>query len=132
MDYTQKAVERFYNDNYAVRTTGIKIDFADKNFAKCSLQINDSHLNTSGFVMGGAIFTLADYAFGVAANIDCTSTVTLTSTINFVAPTKGPMLYAEARCIKSGRNICFFEVTVTDDSGKVIASLLSNGFRNNK
>ena len=129
MDYTQNAKDRFYNDIYAVETTGIRIEEARPNYSNCSLKIDRRHFNTNGYVMGGAIFTLADYAFGVAVNVEDPSTVSLTSTINFMRPTKGPILYAEAKCIKSGRSISFFEVTITDDEGKIIATVAANGFR---
>ncbi len=132
MNYTKQSIERFSKDNYAISTTGVKIDYADVNYAKCSLEVNDRHSNIYGFVMGGAIFTLADCTFGVAANVDASSTVTLSSTINYLSPTKGPKLFAEAKCIKSGHNVCFYEVTVTDSSEKIIATLVVNGFKNNK
>lgn len=129
MDYTQLAKDCFYKDIFAVETTGVMIEEARPNYSRCSLLIDERHFNVSGNVMGGAIFTLADYAFGVAANIENPSAVSLTSTINFIRPTKGPVLYAEAKCIKSGRSITFFDVTVTDGEGNIIASVLANGFR---
>lgn len=129
MDYTQQAKDKFYNDIYAVRTTGVRIEEAAPNYSRCSMEIDERHYNTNGDVMGGAIFTLADYAFGVASNTGNQPTVSLTGTINFIRPTRGPVLYAEAKCIKSGRSITFFEITVTDGEGNIVASLLSNGFR---
>lgn len=129
MDYTEQARERFSSDIYAVNTTGIIIEEADVDYAKCSLKIDSRHFNVDGNVMGGAIFTLADYAFGVAANSGNPQTVSLSGMINFMRATKGPVLYAEARCIKSGRSIAFFEITVTDDKENVIATVLANGFR---
>ena len=129
MNYKEMAIERFSSDNYAVSTTGIKIEEVDENYAKCSLKIDSRHFNSSGNVMGGAIFTLVDYAFGVAANTTNPQTVTLSGSINYVRPTTGPMLYAEAKCIKSGRCISFFEVSVTDEEGNVIATALTNGFQ---
>ena len=129
MDYKQYAEEHFLNDIYAVETTGVKVEDAGVDYARCSLKIDRRHFNVDGNVMGGAIFTLADYTFGVAANIGKAQTVSLSSTINFIRATKGPVLYAEARCIKSGRNIGFFEIMVTDGVGNIIAMVLSNGFR---
>jgi acyl-CoA thioesterase len=32
------------------------------------MKINETHLNAVGVVQGGAIFTLADFAFAVASN----------------------------------------------------------------
>jgi len=129
MDYTEHARERFSSDIYAVNTTGIKIEEADIDYARCSLQIDERHFNVDGNVMGGAIFTLADYAFGIASNSGNPQTVSLSSMINFMRATKGPVLYAEAKCIKSGRSIAFFEITVTDDMENLIATVLANGFR---
>ncbi len=129
MDYTEKAREMFSSDIYAVETTGVKIEEVRPNYCKCSLWTDRRHYNVNGNVMGGAIFTLADYAFGVAANIENPSAVSLTSTINFIRPTKGPVLYAEAKCIKNGRSIAFFDVIVTDSDGNIIASVIANGFR---
>ena len=129
MDYTQLAKDCFYKDIFAVETTGVRIEEARPNYSRCSLKIDERHFNVSGNVMGGAIFTLADYAFGVAVNTGDPSSVSLSSTINFIRPTKGPVLYAEAKCIKRGRSITFFDVTVTDDDGNIIATVIANGFR---
>lgn len=128
MNYTDIARERFYCDNYAVKTSGIKIEKADIGYAECSMEIDDRHYNSDGNVMGGAIFTLADYTFGVAANTDKPQTVSLSSTINFMRGTKGPVLFAKAHCQKSGKTICFYEVTVTDSQENTIAVIQSNGF----
>lgn len=129
MDYTKMAIETFSDDVYAVQTTGVRIVAADVNYAKCSLKIDERHYNVDGNVMGGAIFTLADYAFGVASNTGNPQTVSLSGAINFMRPTKGPILYAEAKCIKNGRSITFFDVVVTDDDGNIIATVLANGYR---
>lgn len=129
MDSTQYAREHFSGDRYAVSATGVKIERADTDYALCSLEIRDCHLNLNNTVMGGAIFTLADYTFGVAANMGGQDTVSLSCNINYLNATIGPKLFAEAKCIKSGRSICFFTITVTEESGKVVATMEANGFR---
>lgn len=129
MDYTQWAIDSFSGDRYSVDTTGIKIEKVEELYARCSLTIEDKHLNKNNSVMGGAIFTLADYTFGVAANTPNTNCVSLSAHINFMRGTTGPVLYSEARCIKDGRNVCFFEVTITDSTGKTVAVVTVDGFR---
>ncbi len=129
MDYKQQAIERFSNDLYATKTTGITIEEVDINYAKCSLLVYENHLNAAGFVMGGAIFTLADFAFAVASNMNQELTVSLTSQINYVNATKGPVLFAEARCIKNTKRICFYEITVSDDGGNLVATVATSGYR---
>ncbi|NLI90839.1 MAG: PaaI family thioesterase [Peptococcaceae bacterium] len=129
MDYKQLAIERFSNDLYATKTTGIIIEEVDVNCAKCSLSINENHLNAAGFVMGGAIFTLADFVFAIAANCENELTVSLSSQINYISATKGPILFAEAKCVKNAKNICFYDITVNDDKGNLVASVSTTGYR---
>lgn len=131
MDYKEEANKKFSKDVYAIETTGVVIEDVGENYARCSLKVNESHMNAQGFVMGGAIFTLADFTFAVAANINKVPTVSLSSTINYINAAKGPVLYAEAKCVKDGRNVCFFEVVVKNSSEKVIATISTNGFRKN-
>ena len=59
--------ERFSHDRFAT-VNGAVIEEIAEGYAKCSMQINNDHKNALGAVMGGAIFTLADFAFAVAAN----------------------------------------------------------------
>lgn len=132
MDYTQYAKDNFSRDRYAIDLTGVKIEEASEGYSRCSMVVEDKHLNNNDKVMGGAIYTLADYAFGVAANTPLSNCVSLNATINFLRSTTGPILYAEARCIKNGRSICFYDVTVTDGEGAVVATISADGFRSNK
>lgn len=129
MDYKQEAIKRFSDDLYATEVTGIVIEDVHPDYAKCSLEIIGKHLNAAGFVMGGAIFTLADFAFAVASNCGHELTVTLSSNINYINGTKGPNLYAEAKCIKSSERICFYDIEVSDDGGNLVASISTTGYR---
>lgn len=131
-ELTLKEREIFANDLYATRTSGIIIDKAEIGHSLCSMQITEGHLNAAGYVMGGAIFTLADFAFGVAANTEKPVTVTLSSNIQFISAAKCSKLFADAKCVKEGRSIVFYDVNITDDSGKTIATASCSGFRSEK
>ena len=89
------ANERFGNDVFATQTTGIEIVAADIHYAKCRLQVDGRHRNAMGAVMGGVIYTLADFAFAIAANMDELDTVSLTSNVAFLGQPKGDTLFAE-------------------------------------
>ena len=79
--------------------------------------------------MGGAIFTLADFAFAVAANWNKPNLhVTLNSQITYLGTAKGKRLIAEARMVKEGRSTCYCVVDVKDDLGHAVAQITSNGF----
>ena len=119
----------FSKDIYALETTGIEIDEVRDGYSKVSLKLDRRHENAGGKVMGGVYYTIADIAFGVAANFDREPTVTLDSQITFLTPAEGTVLYAEAKEIRSGIHTCCYEVTVTDDLGTKCAISLFNGFK---
>jgi len=129
MDYTQKAKDFFKADIYAVETTGIEILEVKPNYAKCRLAITPKHLNAANTVMGGAIFTLADFTFAVAANSGGVMTQSLTAQIAYLNVAKGQTLFAEANCVKDGKSTCYFIVDVTDELGTKVASVSATGFR---
>lgn len=122
-----KAIQTFGHDRFATEAAGIKIVDVDQNYAKCELVIDGIHCNAMGAVMGGAIFTLADFCFAVAANCMELSTVSVSSNINFINVAKGSRLIAEAKCIKSGRKTSFFRISVTDELGTNVAEVTTTG-----
>lgn len=122
----------FKADRFAMKTTGIEVSDVGPNYAKCTLKIDERHLNAAGFVMGGAIFTLADFTFALASNPEGQWTVSVSSTIEYINATKGPELECEAKCLKNGRTACFFEMTITEKAesgGKLIARVITNGMK---
>ncbi|MCR5267341.1 MAG: PaaI family thioesterase [Lachnospiraceae bacterium] len=123
-----KARKMFEKDRYATVLTGAVIEEIGENYAKCSMVITENHRNAYGSVMGGSIYTLADFAFAVASNFnkDC-ATVSVVGQASFMSASKGSVLFASARLIKDGRTNCFYSVDVTDDLGKLIAVVTFNG-----
>ncbi|MCR4798016.1 MAG: PaaI family thioesterase [Lachnospiraceae bacterium] len=118
----------FAKDIYATELSGAVIDEIGEDYAKCSMKLSEKHKNAYGGVMGGAIYTLADFAFAVASNYGKDmATVSLVGQASFMSATKGTELFAEARMIKDGKRNAFFEVTVTDDLGKLIAVVSFTG-----
>ena len=122
---------RFAADRFATEAAGIAIDEAREGYAKCSMELRPVHRNAAGAVMGGAIFTLADFCFAVAANGAASPkgvAVSLSSSISFLSGAKGDKLIGEAECAKSGRSACFYTVTIEDDLGTKVAIVTANGF----
>ena len=128
MDKTEQAREFFKNDIYAHELTGIEIVEAREGYAKCSLKIEDKHKNALGHVMGGVFFTMADYAFAIAANLGQPTTVTQTSQIMYLSAVKGSTLYAETERIKAGKRTCFYKIMISDDTGTDIAYVTTTGY----
>lgn len=118
----------FRQDRFATEAAGIEIEAVGENWARCSFVIEPKHRNAAGAVMGGAIFTLADFAFAVASNAGTMSTVSLASQITFLSAARGVRLIAEARCVKAGRTTCFYAIEIRDDLDNLVASVTTNGF----
>lgn len=119
------AKDRFATDNGAV------IEQVGENSATVSMEIKEHHRNAVGIVMGGAIFTLADFAFAVASNHEDPGTVSLSANITFLKASKGNKLIAKAECVRNGRTTCYYRVTVTDDTGTLIAEVTTSGYKTN-
>lgn len=113
----------FNNDKFATRAAQCRIVEGRKGHAVCEMELTDNHCNAMGNVMGGAIFTLADFALAIAGNTGQPPTVSVSHSIDFFRSTKGTKLIATCRCDKEGKNLAFFTVDVTDDLGKDIARM---------
>ena len=119
----------FAGDRFATETTGCEIVSAEPGRAVCSMAVRPGLLNANFVPMGGAIFTLADFAFAVAANGHSTRvTVTQQVSVTFHSASRGKVLTAEAACIRAGHRTCLYTVDVTDDLGAQVAHLTINGF----
>ncbi len=120
--------EFFKNDIFATKLLNAKILEANNDYAKCFFEITADHKNAKGVVMGGAIFSLADFTFAVATNQhEEYYTVSTTSNINFIRPAFNGKLTAEAIKIKDGKTICFYEISVYDDTNILIAKVNMTG-----
>ena len=129
-EYAEKLEEVravFMGDKFATEN-GMIIEEIGDHYAKCSVELQDIHRNAMGGVMGGVHFTLADFAFAVAANWQHMGTVALSTDIAFIGAVKGTKLTAEAELIKDGRTVCCYHVTVTDDLGNIAADVKTVGF----
>lgn len=125
----ERARALFHSTVYATEVTGCVIEDVRPDYVRCTMNIEPKHMNTLGVVMGGAVFTLADFAFGVCANFDKDVYVTASADSHFLAPAKGSTLIAEAREVRAGRRTCLYSVTVTDDLGTQVAYFTFSGVR---
>ena len=115
--------DRFATDN------GMTLDELDEAHAVTSMAIGDRHRNAYGGVMGGSIFTLADFAFVALTNDREHVAVAQQVSINFLSPCKGERLTARATYRKDGRSSCVVNVDVVDDTGRDIAQFVGTGFK---
>lgn len=119
----------FADDRFALEVCGLKIDEVWDGGAKCSMPLTPAHMNAGHVAQGGAIFTLCDTTFAVAANACGARAVSQSASISYVKPGKGDRLYATAERVSEGRTTCVYSVRVTDDSGATVAFATFNGHR---
>lgn len=118
----------FENDRFATENGAVIEEIGDL-YAKCSLNLTDSHKNALGAVMGGVSFTLADFAFAVASNWQEPGVVSLSSNIAYLGTAKGKSLIAEARCVKNGRTTSYYNISIQDELGNQVAAVTTTGYR---
>ena len=123
-----EAREYFSCDRFATEN-GITLDELDDSHAVTSLTLGARHRNAFGGVMGGAIFTLADFAFAALTNDRERVTVAQQVSINYLSAVKGKRLIARASFRKDGRSSCVVNVDVTDDAGRDVAQFVGTGFK---
>lgn len=121
--------EYFANDKFATEAAGCKIIEGSLGHAVCEMAITDKHSNAAGGIMGGAIFTLADFCLAIACNIGEEPTVSVSNTIEFMSGAKGTKLIARCDVDKSGRKLGFYTVDVSDDTGRAIARMTATCYR---
>lgn len=121
--------EFFKHDQFATRAAGCKLVSASKGHAVAEMPLTEIHLNGHGNVMGGAIFTLADFCLAVACNVGEAPTVSVTNNIEFICAAKGTKLIAECVADKSGRKLGFYTVTVRDNTKRLVAKMTATCYR---
>ena len=126
-----KELQELYKNDQFATNAGCRIVEADINKVICELPISEGLLNAHGAVMGGAIFTLADFAFAVASNLSGVPSVAIESNIRFYAASRGTKLIATCTTDRDGRNLGHYTVEVRDDLDKKIAGYTAVAFHKN-
>lgn len=107
---------------------GMTLVDVKKGWAVVKLPFNDQLTQADGIAHGGAIFSAADAAVGVAllGLIDRSETmVTLEMKINYLKPFAQGALLAEAAIVQKGTRTALGEVCVTTETGDLIAKGLA-------
>ncbi len=127
----EKIREEYKNDRFATNAGCVITEVCDEKVV-CELSLCDKLLNAHGAVMGGAIFTLADFAFAVASNLSDVPTMGIECNIRYYSRVKGTKLIATCRADKEGKTLGHYTVEITDDTGRKIAGYTAIAFHNNK
>jgi acyl-CoA thioesterase len=116
-----KSLKEFLQGDEFVRHCGIELVSVAPGHAVTRLRVQPHHLNAIGIAQGGAIFTLADYAFAAASNSHGTVAVGVNVSITYLKSVKTGVLTAEAREVALNPKLASYTVNVTDEVGSLIA-----------
>ena len=119
----QELQERLQRSEFH-RWAGIELTDAYPGQTEVSFEAGPHHLNLQGLVHGGVIATLADTAMGLAVRTQLEPGrrhVTVTLTVEFLAPGVAGRIVARGRTVKIGRQLGFAEAEVVDTRGRVLA-----------
>ena len=123
-------IKNFFQADRFAANAGIELQEVREGYAKASLTVTPEHLNAGGRMQGGALFTLADLTLAAAANSHGTLAFSLSSSITFLrASGTGDTLIAEARERYIGRTTGCYQIDITNQDGKLVATFESSVFR---
>ncbi|MGA8892651.1 MAG: PaaI family thioesterase [Anaeromyxobacteraceae bacterium] len=118
----------FGGDRFAARSGIVLLDVS-VGLARARLTVGPEHLNAAGVVQGGAVFTLADFAFAAASNSRGNVALAIEAHVTFLRPVRTGSLIAEAREEGGSRRLSTCTVRVTDDAGGLVALFTGTAFR---
>jgi acyl-CoA thioesterase len=123
-------IKKFFSEqDLFARHTGIELLEVGPGTAKASMEIRPCHFNGAKTVHGGAIFTLADFAFAAASNSRGNLAMGINTSVCFVKAATTGTLHAEAKELSLNRRLASYSVQITDDSGEVVAAFQGMVYR---
>lgn len=125
-----KAIQDFFNteDAFAIHN-GMTITELRRGYAVAELDLQPYHLNGARTVHGGALFTLADFAFAAASNSSGQLALSINSSISIFKGAKLGKLIAECREVSNSPKLASFEVSVRHEKGDLLASFQGMVYR---
>jgi len=115
------------NDRFANHNNIRLISFGNGE-AVAELTVSEMHLNGVDIIHGGALFTLADFAFAAASNSHGRIAVASNASINFFKGVSSGKLTAKAKELNSGKTLSTYTVEIADEKNSIIAFFSGTAF----
>jgi acyl-CoA thioesterase len=119
---TTDTVRALFDQDGFARHLGIEMHEIAPGYAKASMRLGPSHLNAFGIPHAGALFALADTAFGAAVNAMGRQALAVNVNGSFISAARGGLLTAEAREVSTGAKLASYAMEVRDEDGEVLAT----------
>jgi acyl-CoA thioesterase len=125
----EESLLRFFKNDRFAHHADIELLSVSPGQARAKMTLHPHHLNAYGSVQGGAIFTLADFAFAAASNSHGTVAVAINVSITFMKAGQSGTLWAEARELSRNFKLGSYTVEVKDDQGELVALFQGLAYR---
>ena len=129
-DKVLSAIKRRTEKEPYAQKLGMNLILLEPGHAIVEMTPSEGLENIFGMAHGGAIFSLIDEAFQVSCNAHGTVAVALNMTVTYhLPPDKNSTLRAESKEIHRSRKTGTYEIKVTDDKDRLIASCMALAYR---
>jgi acyl-CoA thioesterase len=122
-------IQKFFENDRFADLSNIEVVSISPGKATAQMEVEEMHLNGVGTVHGGALFTLADFTFALAANSHGTVTVAINANISYLKAVSKGLLTAEARELSSGGRIASYTVDIYDERRDLVAVFQGMAYR---
>jgi acyl-CoA thioesterase len=124
-----QALKQFFQNDQFARRAEVELISVSPGTATARMDVRPFHWNGLGSIQGGAVFTLADFAFAAAANSYGTVAVAINVSITFMKGVKQGTLFAEAKELSRNFRLGSYIVEVKDDQGELVAIFQGLAYR---
>jgi acyl-CoA thioesterase len=119
----QHRVARLAAADRFARSLGIDFVEGGAGYARVAMTVGEQHLNFNGSCHGGAIFALADSAFGLASNSHGAIAAGIDAHITYqLSVGLGETLTASAAEVSRSRKLAVYRIDVTRADGAMVSS----------
>jgi len=124
-----EAIQQMMDKDRFGRGAGIELVAVSEGRATARMQLGPQHWNGHNLAHGGAIFTLADFAFAAASNSYGTVAVAINANITFIKAATTGTLTAEAKEASKNPRLGSYTIEVRDEQGDLVALFQGLAYR---
>lgn len=130
MDQEKEKIREFFRDHdLLARHLGIELLEVSAGGAVARMEIREEHLNGVRSVHGGALFTLADFAFAAACNSHGNIAVAIQASISYIKAVQQGVLTAVATEVSAEKSLGYYQIDITQEDGELIATFQGLAYR---
>ena len=123
------SLKEFFKDDKFAALAGCELLDIKPGYATARMKVEPQLHNATGVCQGGALFTLADFAFAAAVNSHGRVTVSVNSSIAIHKSVSEGWLYATATETLDHRKLPYCVVEIKDEAGNLSATFTGLAYR---